>query len=99
MDMERAGFLVAEIRCEVRDDCVHVFSPELPGFHLAVKTHDRYDEADLCEAIEWYFRNTKGMNIRASNAASPLQLLGGRAAHPERSEVRRVVMTPEFAVA
>jgi hypothetical protein len=94
MNMDSAGYLVAEIRLEKRDDCLHVFSEELPGFHLAVKTTDRYDETDLCRAVEWYFKTIRKMNIHAERAASPLELLGKRL-----EDVRRVVMTPEFAVA
>lgn len=97
--MERTGYLVAEIRCEKRDDCLHIFSPELPGFHLSVKTLDHYSEADLCAAIEWYFKATKNMNIRADRSVSALQLLGAKAASEDVRDVRRVVMTPEFAVA
>ena len=98
MDMSRTGYMVAEIRCAEREGHVHVFSPELPGFHLAVRAEDHYDESDLCAAIEWYFMATRKMRIRAERAASPLQVMGKQRSS-EPCDTRHVVMTPEFAVA
>lgn len=99
MEMERAGYLVAEIRCEMREDCAHLFSSELPGFHLAVRKTDQFDESEMLAAIQWYFKAMKGLNVRVERAVSPLQFFGGGQAATADRDVRRVVMTPEFAVA
>lgn len=100
MDMTRTGYLVAEIQCTMKEGCVHLFSKDLPGFNLALKVEDKFNEAGLTGAIEWYFKAVKNISVRVEAAASPLELLGGKVTKkPAAEKVRRVVMTPEFAFA
>lgn len=92
--MERADYLVAEIRCELKDESYHVFSNDIPGFHLCAESVEAI-KSDLYDALVWFFKYTRGLDINVAPAASPLSVMGGTA----NDEPKRVVMTRAFAVA
>lgn len=98
--MQNAEYLVAELKMEARDGCFHFYSEELPGFHLCTDRLVEGDiDQDISSAIEYFFRHARGVVVRVSKAASPLQLLQRAAAQPPKPTQKRFVMTPEFAVA